>query len=158
MSVSVCSLKTTESQLVRPGVYTVVRFPFGAAEPHDVHAMHQAVQPDGARITTWEDDDRAGLIWPAVHGWGSLTAMLQWEAGDYTETRDQFVRDPLGPAPDSTATEDRPPTPGGQFLHKCHEMFVEPGTPLALLVRHNDSRARRLTLAEFKLAIHPTEV
>lgn len=151
----VCSLKTELSQVIpADGQYHIVRFPFGAPESYDEHFMHQSVQPDGTQVTDWDGDDRSGLIWPAAKGWGSLTAMLQWEAGDYTEVRDRFVRDPLGPAPDATATVDHPPTPGGQFLHKCHELFVAPGVPLGLLVRHNASSAKRITLAEFKLAIH----
>lgn len=158
MTVFVCSLKSEMSQLIpADGAYHIVRFPFGAPESYDVHLMHQQVQPDGATVAEWGRDDRSGLIWPSTKGWGSLTAMLQWEDGDYTEVRDRFVRDPLGPAPDATATVDHAPTPGGQFLHKCHELFVDPLVPLGLLVRHNASWARRITLAEFKLAIHPTE-
>jgi hypothetical protein len=158
MAVYVCSLKTSLPQLIpADGAYHIVRFPFGGSESYDDHLMHQAAQPGGAPIADWASDDRSGLIWPSVPGWGSLTAMLQWEDGDYTEVRDRFVRDPLGPAPDATATEDHAPTPGGQYLHKCHELFVDPLVPLALLVRHNASSARRVTLAEFKLAIHPVE-
>ncbi|WP_069885283.1 hypothetical protein [Streptomyces luteocolor] len=158
MTVLVCSLKSETLQSIpNDGDYHVVRFP-PVGEPCDVHGMHQQAQPDGYEIRDWARDDRSGLIWPACPGWGSLTAVLYWEEGDYTEVRDRFVRDPLGLTTgyDSTATEDHPPTGGGQFLHKSHELFVDPGTPLAVLVRHNASRPRRLTLAEFKLAIHPT--
>lgn len=157
MPVQVCSLKVDTSQLIpADGKYHIVRFPFGVAESYDEHCMHQMAQPDGYRISDWRRDDRSGLIWPAVDGWGSLTAMVYWEAGDYTETRDRFVRDPLGlsTGPDSTATEDHRPTPGGQYLHKSHEMFVHPNVPLALMVRHNAPRAVAVTLAELKLAIH----
>jgi hypothetical protein len=38
-----------------------------------------------------------------------------------------------------------------------HQLFVHPGVPLAFLVSHNDSVARKITHAQFKLAIHPTE-
>lgn len=159
MTVFVCSLKNEIPQSIpNDGEYHVVRFPPAvSAEPYDVHGMHQQVQPDGYVIRDWRHDDRSGLIWPAREGWGSLTAVLYWEGGDYSEVRDRFVRDPLNLADgyDSTATEDRPPTPGGQFLHKSHELFVAPGTPLAVLVRHNASLPRRLLLTEFKLAIHP---
>lgn len=159
MTALVCSLKSSSPQLVEPGDYAVVRFPFGVAEPHDVHGMHQAAQPDGPRVALWDRDDRSGLIWPAAEGWGTLHALVYWEAGDYTEVRSRFVRDPLGLTTgyDSTCTEDDVPTPGGQYRAKTWGMFVHPNTPIALMVRHDDSTARRVTLAEFKLAIDPTE-
>jgi hypothetical protein len=159
VSVLVCSLITGEPQTIPAGGYHVVRFPFGGGESYDAHGMHQMLQPDGYQITNWRTDDRAGLIWPAADGWGSLTAVIQWEAGGYSELRDQFVRDPLGLTDDpvnTTATEHRPPSPGMQCWHKSHEIFVHPGVPLALRISHNDSRPRRMVLAEFKLAIHPT--
>jgi hypothetical protein len=153
----VCSLKMDAGQLVEPGGYHVVRFPFGSGEPSDAWNMHPAVQPDGVEVTDWKTDDRAGLIWPARPGWGELHAMVQWESGGYSELRDQFVRDPLGFTPDpvdTTATDHRPPSPGMQCFTKGHGIFVHPGVPLALRVAHNDSTARRLVLAEFKLVIH----
>lgn len=156
--VQVCSLKADTPQLIQPGTtYRIVRFPFGAAEPTDRFGMHQAVQPDGYVVSDWATDDRSGLIWPSTAGWGHLHALIQWEAGGYTELRDQYVRDPLGltPAPtDTTATEHRTPTPGGQFYVKNHGIFVDPATPVALRVTHDDSGPRLLTLAEFKLVIH----
>lgn len=155
MAVYVCSLIVDEPQTIpADGAYHLVRFPYGAAESYDAHGMHQAQQPDGEQSTY--PDARSGLIWPSVDGWGSLTAMVFWEAGDYTEVRDRFVRDPLNLAGgyDSTATEDHARTPGGQYRHKHHEMFVHPGTPLGFLVRHNARTATRITHAQFKLAIH----
>ncbi|NJQ02684.1 hypothetical protein [Streptomyces zingiberis] len=155
MPVHVCSLIVNARQSVpADGNYHLVRFPYGDRESYDAHGMHNARQPDGK--TSAYPDTRSGLIWPAVSGWGSLTAMIHWEAGDYTEVRDQFVRDPLGLAggADSTATEDHARTPGGQYRAKHHEMFVHPGTPVALRVRHNGSRAASLVHAQFKLAIH----
>lgn len=157
MPVLVCSLKVETPQLIpADGDYHIVRFPYGSAESYDVHGMHQTAQPDGYQLTDWAADDRSGLIWPAVEGWGQLFGMVQWEPGDYTEVRDRFVRDPLGLAgvPDSTATEDYPPTPGGQYRTKSWGLFVDPATPLGLMVRHNASTPRKVTLAEFKLAIH----
>ncbi|MFZ4160416.1 hypothetical protein ACOZDE_18595 [Streptomyces griseoincarnatus] len=156
--VQVCSLKVDTPQLIPPGTtYRIVRFPFGAGESTDRFEMHQTVQPDGYVVTDYATDDRSGLIWPSRPGWGHLYAMIQWEAGGYTELRDQYVRDPLGltPSPnDTTATEHRTPTPGGQYFVKNHGIFVNPGTPLALRVTHNDAAPRLLTLAEFKLVIH----
>lgn len=160
--VQVCSLKVDTPQLIAPGTaYKIVRFPFGAAESTDRFAMHQAVQPDGYVVSDWATDDRSGLIWPSQAGWGHLHAMIQWEAasgtGGYSELRDQYVRDPLGLTPnpnDTTATEHRTPTPGGQYYVKNHGVFVDAGTPVALRVTHNDANPRLLTLAEFKLVIH----
>lgn len=156
MGIQVCSLINSRPQSIPPGSdYVVVRFPFEAeGESYDRYGMHQPDQPDGARADY--DDPRSGLIWPSVDGWGSLTAMIHWADGSYTETRDRFVRDPLNLAggADSTATEDHATTPGGNYHHKSHEMFVHPGTPVALLVRHNARTPQRLVFAEFKLAIH----
>jgi hypothetical protein len=159
VTVQVCSLINGEPQTIpADGKYHVVRFPFGGGESYDDLGMHQMAQPDGYIISDWRKDDRSGLIWPSVDGWGSLTAMIQWEAGGYSELRDQFVRDPLSLTDDpvnTTATDHRPPSPGMQCFTKHHEIFVHPGVPLALRVSHNDDQARRLVFAELKLAIHP---
>ncbi|MEU5580924.1 hypothetical protein ABZ791_30070 [Streptomyces huasconensis] len=154
MTVLVCSLKVDIPQTITAGGYHVVRFPY-ADQSYDEWAMHTAVQRDGRAVTSWSTDDRSGLIWPDTTGWATLTALIQWEPGDYRELRDRFVRDPLG-AYDSTATDHRPPSPGMQCFTKQHQMFVSPDVPVSLLVAHDASGPRRLTLAEFKLAIHPT--
>ncbi|MER5766569.1 hypothetical protein [Streptomyces sp. NPDC001985] len=156
--VQVCSLKVTAHQEIAAGTtYRIVRFPFGADESSDRFQMHEELQPDGQSVGNWAGDDRSGLIWPSRSGWGQLYAMIQWEAaspaGGYTELRDQFVRSPLT-APDTTATDHRAPTPGGQYFTKGHGMFVTPGVPIALRVMHNDASPRNLILAEFKLVIH----
>ncbi|MGW4493733.1 hypothetical protein [Streptomyces sp. NPDC004376] len=151
-----CSLKVEGSQRIQPGTWSIVRFPY-TSESADDHDMHPARQPGGRTVTGWATDNRAGLIWPAEEGWGELHAMIQWEAGGYTELRDQFVRDPLGYTTDpanTTATDHRPPSPGMQSFTKSHGIYVHPGTPLALRVWHNDKVPRLLTLAEFKLVIH----
>lgn len=157
MTVYVCSLITNAEQSIPAGGgYHVVRFPFGTAESYDEHGMHQVQQPDGGVVSDWSKEDRAGLIWPSAGGWGSLTANIHWEPGGYRELRDRFVRDPLGlsTGADSTGTDHRPPSPGMQCFTKHHEIFVHPETPLALLVGHTDSRARRIVHAQFKLAVH----
>lgn len=156
--VQVCSLKRDTPQIVPPGAYTIVRFPFGSAEPTDRFGMHQMQQPDGYTITSWDTDERSGLIWPSKYGWGHLYAMIQWEAATATEYRDQYIRDPLNlgsPTPvDTTATDHRPPSPGMQCFTKSHGIFVNAATPLALRVWHNAPVPLALVLAEFKLAIH----
>ncbi len=149
----VCSLTAPAPQMIPPGGgYTLVRFPFDTAESYDPVDMHPIAQPDG--VIAAYSDPRAALIWPAHNAWGRLDAMLQRDAGDYTEVRDQFVRDPLGlvSGPNTTCTEDRPLTPGGQYLAKSWPLFAHPGTPLAVAVRHNGSRAARLVFAELKLS------
>ncbi|MDJ1137933.1 hypothetical protein [Streptomyces iconiensis] len=157
MPVHVCSLINNEPQTVPGGgAYYPLHFPFGTGESADEHVMHQMAQPDGHQIDNWRTDDRAGLIWPTVDGWGSLTANIHWEAGDYSELRDRFVRDPLGlsTGADTTATDHRAPSYGMQCFTKHHAIFVHPGTPIALYVAHTDHVPRRVMHAQFKLAIH----
>lgn len=140
------------------GSYHIVKFPF-TGESYDVWGMHQPEQPVGNPVTNWETDERSGLIWPSKAGWGSLTAMVYWEPGAAGEVRDRFVRDPLNLTTgyDSTATEDHADTPGGEYIHKCHELFVDPNVPLGFLVKCSSSSPRKITHAQFKLAIHPVE-
>ncbi|WP_448316769.1 hypothetical protein [Streptomyces sp. CO7] len=157
--VHLSSLKVSTPQRIQPGsTYRIVRFPFGSAESTDPHGMHQAAQPDGRTVTDWASDDRSGLIWPSVRGWGQLYAMLQWaESTGATEYRDQFARDPLelaGPV-DTTATEHRAPTIGGEYWVKVWGIVCNPGVPLAVRVTHNAPHPINLTFAEFKLVIQP---
>ncbi|MFD7793648.1 hypothetical protein [Streptomyces sp. NPDC059759] len=157
MTVQICSLIVNEPQSIpADGQYHVVRFPFGAGESFDDCNMHQTAQPDGYAVTDWRHDDRSGLIWPAAEGWGSLNALMYWDDGSYSEIRSRFVRDPLDLSTgfDSTCTEDTPSTPGGQYRAKHWELFVHPGTPLALMVKHDAGRSVNLSFAELKLAIH----
>jgi hypothetical protein len=152
----VCSLKTEIPQSIPPSssAYTLLRFPFGAAESWDPCDMHPVIQPDG--IVSTYPDARSGLIWPAHDAWAQIYGLVYWEEGDYTEVRSRVVRDPLGLAgpPDSTCTEDNPTTPGGQYRPKAWGMFVHVGVPLGVMVRHNAPTAVRVTLAEFKVAYH----
>lgn len=156
MSLYVCSLISNEEQEIpADGAYHLLRFPYGEGESYDVWDMHPAEQPDGP-VSTFPDE-RSGLIWPAVKGWGELKAMIQWAAGGgYTEVRSQFIRDPLGLAsgPDTTATEDDHANVGGQFRVKSWGIFVNPETSLGVRVRHNGSGAATVTHAQFKLVIN----
>lgn len=156
LALHICSLiRDTDQTVPADGAYHVVRFPFGDAESSDAHEMHQVRQPDGHVVEDWDSDPRSSLIWPTVAGWASLTAMVQWESGNYSELRDRFVRDPLDLAggSDATATDHRAPSPGMQCFTKHHQIFVDPDTPLSLAVAHDDSSGRRLVHAQFKLAI-----
>lgn len=153
MPVQVCSLICKEPQKIpADGRYHIVRFGFGA-ESSDRHRMHEAEQPDG--VSTTFAHDRAGLIWPSMSGWGELKALMYWADGPYSELRSRFVRDPLklSTGEDSTCTEDSAATAGAQFRAKAWAMFVTPGTPVALMVRHNGLTPVALTHAQFKLAI-----
>lgn len=157
-AVQVVSLIRSTSQpqtIPADGEYHVIRFPYDT-ESYDTYGMHEAVQPDGYQVVDWQTDDRSGLIWPSKDGWGHLTAVIQWEAGDYTELRDQFVRDPLGLTADpvdATGTDHRPPSPGIQCFTKHHEIVVHPDVPIALRVAHNATAAKNIILAELKVAI-----
>lgn len=159
VTVHPCSLILKEPQQIPTAEWKTIRFPYGTAESYDTHRMHQTVQPGGGKITDWRKDDRAGLIWPDIDGWGLITAMVQWEAGTYRQLGARFVRDPLGGSTgwDSTATDERCPTPGVQRATYMHQMFVRPGTPIALQVYHDDPKPRGVIFAEFKLSIHTTK-
>lgn len=156
MTLYICSLKRATNQSIPPNTYELLRFPFGSAEPTDKHGMHQMAQSDGYQITDWDEDSRSGLIWPAQSGWGTITGMVYWSDGSATKYIDRIIRDPLGfteEPRDTTATEYRHPFDGSSPYHKTHEMFVEPGVPIGIEVRHNASTAQTVYLAEFKLAI-----
>ncbi|MEU8870426.1 hypothetical protein AB0D24_04535 [Streptomyces javensis] len=157
-AVQVVSLIRGTSQpqtIAGDGQYHVLRYPYDT-ESYDPYEMHEAVQPDGYQVVDWRTDDRSGLIWPAKTGWGVLTAAIQWADADYTELRDQFVRDPLGITSDpvnTTGTDHRPPSPGIQCFTKNHPIIVHPDVPLAVRVAHNASAPVNVILTEFKLAI-----
>jgi hypothetical protein len=153
----VCSLITEQDvkQIIPPGPnYTLVRFPF-IGESYDAHKMHPEIQPDTAQAVTYSNP-RSGLIWPKHDAWATLNALLYWDDGPYTELRDRFVRDPLNLSTglDSTCTEDHPATPGGQYRAKTWNIWVHPGTPIGIMVRHNADVPVRLAFAEFKLSYH----
>ncbi|MCX4833560.1 hypothetical protein OG785_28790 [Streptomyces sp. NBC_00006] len=137
--------------------YHLVRFPYAAAEEsYDPWTMHD---PAGGGGSSRYPDARSGLIWPSHNGWGTLSALVFWDADTRaSEYRARFVRDPLrlSTGYDSTATTDISPTGGGQYRSYTWQMFVHPGTPLGFKVsaRSGDTALKvPITLAEFKLAI-----
>ncbi|MFJ3228552.1 hypothetical protein ACIPJS_35070 [Streptomyces sp. NPDC086783] len=140
--------------------YHLVRFPYETTEEsYDPWKMHDPA--NGGPGESVYPDARSGLIWPSHDGWGMLSAMVFWEADTRAlEYRARFVRDPLNASTgyDSTATNDTMLTRGGQFRTYLWQMFVTPGTPVGLKISARgagDARiATRITLAEFKLAIH----
>lgn len=155
MAKQYCSLIRKTYQIIPPGVYTLVRFPFGSAESFDNKGMHNVAQPDGYQITSWDTDPRSGLIWPNKRGLGTIHATMQWESGNYTEVRHQLVRDPLdlSTGEDTTGTEHLTPGPGMQCFNYCWEIITNPWTPLGYRVAHNASTSKKLTLSQFKLSI-----
>lgn len=152
MALYVCSLINDDEQSIPPDTYELLKFPF-TGESYDPWDMHPEDQPDGARSAY--PDERSALIWPAVAGWGTLTAMVHWEEGGYTEVRDQYIRDPLNLAggPDTTCTEHEAHNPGGQYRAKHHALFVNPDTPIAIRVRHNAASAVKVVHCQLKLAV-----
>jgi hypothetical protein len=153
-------ISDTPQSIPADGEYHLLRFPYAIGEEsYDAWGMHDAMQPDAYSVSSWSRDDRSGLVWPSKNGWGTVHGLVYWEAGGYTEVRSRVVRDPLGIAGgyDSTCTEDDAATPGGQYRAKTWGLFVNPSTPLGLMVRHNASTAVKVTLAEFKLVITDVE-
>ncbi|MHC5257121.1 hypothetical protein ACYSUO_04500 [Streptomyces sp. UC4497] len=137
--------------------YHLVRFPYqDAEESYDPWTMHD---PAGGGGSSRYPDARSGLIWPSHDGWGTLSALVFWDADTRaSEYRARFVRDPLrlSTGYDSTATTDISPTGGGQYRSYTWQMFVHPGTPVGFKVsaRSGDTPLKvPITLAEFKLAI-----
>lgn len=149
-----CSLKFADNQdqWIAPGDYQIVRFPFEPEESSDTFDLHPKVQPDMAGSITLSSQ-RAGLIWPKHERWATLWGLLYWADGPYTEVRSRFVRDPLNLSSgyDSTCTEDDGKNAGGQYRAKSWAAKVYPGTPWALMVRHNASVPVKLDFAEFKM-------
>lgn len=157
--VYVCSLLTDADrdgpQPVQRGVWTTIRFPFGSRESDDDHGMHNALQPDG--VTTTFEHDRAGLIWPARYGWGTLYAKANWNNSDTTQLLGRFIRDPLGVGDgkvnDWTATQGDAPTPGKEHRTYSWGIVVHPDTPLAFQVTTYASQPVDVVHAQFKLVI-----
>lgn len=156
--ITFCSVGTSlveHQQEIAPGGYHVVRFPYAdKAEYTDEWNMHDRRHPDAYVVQDWTADDRSGFIWPNAEGWGCLEANIHWEAGDYTELRDRFVRDPEG-VPDSTATDHRAPTTGLQAFTKQHWLKVRPAVPLVLMVSHDSTTPKKIVMAQFKLTVFP---
>ena len=138
-----CSLARYEPQEIPSGPYTLLTFPDVSS---DELSMGQGAQ---------------GLILPAAAGTGILELNIHWAAGDYTELRDVFVRDPYGSTGNASLTDNRtgydhrPPSPGIQCFDKLHMIKVEPGVPLGVYVSQNSGGTVSVTHAQFKLKILP---
>jgi hypothetical protein len=166
VAVRIVSLKVeTPQSIPADGQYHLVKFPYDT-ESYDPWGMHNPLQPDAYKVPTssWATQPRSGLVWPCwpdgVRGWGTVHGLVYWEAGGYSEVRSRIVRDPLGLTAkgyDSTCTEDHVATVGQQFRPKNWGLFIDPQTPLGLMVKHNAFGPVDVTLAEFKLVISPVE-
>lgn len=142
-------------QVVPPGDYHLVRFPYGRGESTDRENMHALVDPAG-RQHPYPSDGMSGLILPQhdstkdVPVVGDFWACVHWEPGDYTELRGQFSRDPYG-ANDSTGHRHDSPSPGVQCLTYSVPIVINSRTPVGFMVAHNASQPRRILHAKFKL-------
>ncbi len=156
--VQVCSLKRDTPQTVPANSpYTVIRFPFGSAESSDRFTMHQANQPDGYVITDWDNDPRSGLIWPSVV-WLGHPVRDDPVGGRKLRRTPRPVR-PRPPRPHPQPQRHHghgtpPAQPRHAVLDEELGHLRRPGRPLAVRATHDDSVARDIVLAEFKLVIH----
>lgn len=176
--VHVVSLISNSHQVIMPGRWQLLRFPFGRYESFDEFKMHQIAQPDGE--VSKHPDERSGLIWPSRSGWGMVEANIHWEdapAGTYDQLRgrthrysvlkDRFVRDPLdllqgergdeGPGGNATGRDQRAPAPGAQAFTKHHGMFVFKNLPIGIEVAHDADESVKVVHAQFKLTIWDVE-
>lgn len=143
-----CSLINHGDQVIKPDVYTALRFD---TENSDSGALHASVNLESRN---------SALIYPKSEAVGLLAAEVFWEDAKATgmkeiptQYRYRFSRDPFDDAIDSTCTHDRAPTPGGQFEAFTWPFTVRAGQPLAVMVAHNGSEPLKVVLAEFKLWI-----
>lgn len=138
-----CSLKVEGyNQVIPRKTWTQVHFPGQAVEMSDAHGMHDP-NSTGAQ---------SGLITvKGPGGWGIIAAMAQWvDPKDATETRVQIIRDPFN-NPDTTATNHKARTPGGDYYTLLWPLHLPAERPHAIRVYHNASTSLVLNLAEFKV-------
>lgn len=162
---SYVSLITTSPQLIDPDTYTAINFDDESSDVDNWHPYSGLTDPRSALITPkltayamlcgeifWEDPLAVARI-RSPRLLGETTA--EWNERLAPELPSQyqsrFTRDPYTSAIDSTCTEDRAPTPGGNFMAKSWAMTVRTGQPLALMVAHTGNFPLKVTLAEFKV-------
>lgn len=143
-------------QYVPAGKWTLLRFPFGG-ESTDREGMHRATI-DG--ITYTYTDPESGLIWPAHDSTPEEQIVGHWYGtchlvdGGYSEVRGQFVRDPLGPKPDSTGTVHEAPSPGMQCSAYGIPFEINSKTPVGFKVFFGGTGTRKVEHAKFKLVYY----
>ncbi|MER5252939.1 hypothetical protein [Streptomyces sp. NPDC002855] len=157
MALYICSLVMNAAQTVpSQSAYYNVRFDYETPTA-DHWEMHRPNQPDGG--TSVSGDERSSLIWPQVAGWATVIGYAVWNYNASwsatQEVRAQFCRDPLNltTGADSTATVDDANTPGGQYKHYMHQMFVSPNTPVSFQLKHQSGVPAVISHAQFKMAI-----
>lgn len=126
-------------QVIPSNRYTLLTFP--------------SVNIDEAGMAVTADE---AIILPSRDGVGLLEFNVVWAAGNYTELRDVFSRDPrkVTSDPDNrTGYDHRAPSPGVQCFTKQHSLIVHPDIPLGVFVYHNSPTPVAVTMAQFKLTI-----
>lgn len=140
-------------QVVSPGGYYIVQFPYGSGESSDRENMHAVGAPgtttgpvSGLILPRHDSTDAEPIV-------GHLWATVHWEAGDYTEVRGQFSRDPLG-INDTTGTRHDAATPGIQCFTYGIPIEINSRTPYGVRVAHDASKPRKIVHAKFKLVYY----
>jgi hypothetical protein len=143
---------TNDFQTFPAGEWKIVRFPYGG-EFSDEHGMHDRRQPDSYVVQDWLADPRSGLLWPTADGIACVELNIHWAAGDWTNVRDGFVRDPLGVA-DTTATGHWPnlKLSGVQCVRAMHWLKVDRRTPIAVRAMSSGTDGK-MAMAQFKMTI-----
>lgn len=156
MSLYICSLANNRPRSIPPRKWVTLPFPYEQPpESYDPWDMHRPRQPGGT-VSAYPDKHSA-LIWPQTDGWGHIEGHVELEAGDYTEIRTMFVRDPYGSGDnpnDTTNDEHHAPSPGMQFATSVHMLFVHPGVPVAFMLYVNGPDPVDLVYSQFKLEIN----
>jgi hypothetical protein len=139
------SLIVKTPQLIPPNTYTALRFDEESTDSPGWHDTNNLDSPGSALITP---DQTAVAILSALVFWGAAPTDMVKPPTQYLH---RFTRDPFTADIDSTATNDRAPTPGAQFHVFSWPMMIRAGQPLAVMVNHNGSEPLPVTLAEFKV-------
>lgn len=147
MPTAATSLIVETPQVIAPDVWTVLRF---NQESSDAPGWHD---------TNDINDPASALIVPNVEEWADIHVMIHWASASGmgqppTQYMAQLARDPYSAQPNTTATNDKAPTPGKQFQVFSWGMKVFPGMPVAVRVQHDGSAPLAVVLAEFKVIVH----
>lgn len=155
MSLYICSLANNRPRTIPANTWVYLPFPYEQPpESYDPWNMHREDQP-GGRSSAYPDKYSA-LIHPQVLGYGTVEGHVELEAGDYTEVRTMFSRDPFGTgegADDRTNDEHHAVTPGMQFLTTVHRLWIYPSKPMALMLYVAGASAT-LAYSQFKLDVN----
>lgn len=155
MSLYICSLANNNARSIPPRKWVTLPFPYTTPPTsYDPWEMHRPTQP--GRVSSYPDR-YSGLIYPAADGWGTVESHVELEAGEYTEVRMRFSRDPFGSGEDAndlTNTVHHAPSPGMQFLTSLHKMFFHPAVPVVSWLYVNGPDPVDLVYSQFKLDVN----